>query len=179
MVEPVASRKLHIGGRVRTPGWEILDISEGPVVDHVGDARDLSRFPDDTFGELYASHVLEHFDYVEAIAQVLGEWHRVLAPRGTIYVSVPDLACLARLFVREGLDVNRRFHVMRMMFGGHTDEHDYHLVGLDEEIARHYLTGAGFVSIERVADFGLFRDTSVLAFEGQPISLNLRARVRG
>ena len=53
-------RKLHIGGWVRTSGWEVIDANPGPNVDHVGDAGDLSRFDTATFTDIYASHVLEH-----------------------------------------------------------------------------------------------------------------------
>jgi predicted SAM-dependent methyltransferase len=45
-------RKLHIGGHERREGWEILDANAGPLVDHVGDAGDLSRFADGSFAEL-------------------------------------------------------------------------------------------------------------------------------
>ena len=56
-------RKLHVGGWVRTPGWEVIDANPGPHVDHVGNAKDLSRFDTATFTDIYASHVLEHFDF--------------------------------------------------------------------------------------------------------------------
>ena len=52
-------RRLHIGGKIKIPGWEIIDVNPGPHVDHVGNAADLSRFESGTFSEIYASHVLE------------------------------------------------------------------------------------------------------------------------
>ncbi len=58
---------MHIGGTVRTEGWEVFSIEDGPHVDHIGNAKDLSRFDNNTFIEIYASHVLEHFDYVDEI----------------------------------------------------------------------------------------------------------------
>lgn len=168
------SRKLHIGGQVRTVGWEVLDVNPGPCVDHVGNADDLQRFSNDTFSELYASHVLEHFDYVNQLVAVLKEWRRVLAPGGTLYVSVPDLDVLAQLFVdRESLSFKDRFMVMRMMFGGHVDKHDYHLVGLNEEFLGDLLRIAGFTAIRRVSGFGLFQDTSTMVFKDVLISVNI------
>jgi predicted SAM-dependent methyltransferase len=162
------------------PGWEILDAIERPGVDHVGDARDLSRFPDQTFGAIYASHVVEHFDYKSELQTALAHWHRVLAPRGTLYVSVPDLDALAELFLlRESLSRDDRWMVMRMIFGGHMDAFDYHQAGLNEEFLRHFLTYVGFVDIERVEDFALFEDTSTHLFKGIPISVNLVARTPG
>ena len=175
------TRKLHIGGRVPAPGWEILDAVEGPHVDHLGNANDLSRFADGTFEALYASHVLEHFDYKDELGETLREWWRVLQPGGFLYVSVPDLEVLARLFIdRERLSQQERFQVMRMMFGGHMDDYDYHKVGLDQDLLANYLFAAGFTNLWKMERFGLFEDTSELQVKGQPISLNIRAeRPRG
>ena len=43
------TRKLHIGGQVRTKGWEVFNVNDAPYVDHVGNARDLSPFESDSF----------------------------------------------------------------------------------------------------------------------------------
>lgn len=175
-----ASRKLHIGGTVRAPGWEVLNINPGAHVDHVGNANDLTRFADGTFLALYASHTLEHFDYSGELEHTLTEWARVLVPGGTLYLSVPDLETLAKLLlVREDLSISERFLVMRMMFGGHVDEHDYHLVGLNEEFLGYFLSRTGFPAFRRVPSLGLFQDTSELRLKGIPISLNVVATKAG
>lgn len=169
-------RRLHIGGTCRTEGWEVLNALPGPAVDHVGNANDLSTFASDSFEVIYASHVLEHFDYVGEIDQVLTEWFRVLVPGGQLFISVPDLETLARLFLdKEHLDEDERFHITRMIFGGHTDAYDYHQSGISESILVRYLERSGFRTITRVARFDLFEDTSNLEFKGVPISLNIQA----
>jgi predicted SAM-dependent methyltransferase len=174
--ENTVSRKLHIGGRIPHSEWEILDALPGPHVDHLGDARDLSRFADGTFDAVYASHVLEHFDYAGALPDALREWRRVLVPGGRLYISVPNLEVLAAFVVdRDTLSFDERFHVMRMIFGGHTTAYDFHYVGLDIDFLEHFLGQAGFSSGELVQDFGLFDDTSRLRFKGVPISLNVVA----
>jgi predicted SAM-dependent methyltransferase len=169
-------RKLHIGGVIRAEGWEIFDINPGPAVDHIGDARDLSRFPDAAFEAIYASHVVEHFDFVRELPETLAEWHRVIVPGGSLYVSVPDLEALARLFLdKEKLSIHERFHVMCMIFGGHLDKHDYHVVGFDQDILAKYLLDTGFVRLRRVNRFGFFADSSEMQYKGVPISVNLIA----
>ncbi len=169
-------RKLHIGGTVRTDNWEVFSINEGTHVDHVGNANDLSRFPDNIFSELYASHVLEHFDYKGELLATLLEWKRVLKPGGVLYVSVPDLDILAKLYLdKAGQSICDRFLLMSMIFGGHVDNHDYHNVGLNEELLAYCLIKTNFVNIKRVDEFGLFKDTSSLRFKGLLISLNIVA----
>ncbi len=168
-------RRLHIGGWQVRAGWEILDANPGNHVNHVGDAADLSRFASDTFCELYASHILEHFDFKDELDLVLREWHRVLQPGGKFMVSVPDLECLCRLYVTPGLAAEPRYKIMQMIFGSHLDHYDYHMVGLDFPYLLSLLQTAGFSSIQRVQNFNLFRDTSSMEFLGVPISLNMTA----
>jgi predicted SAM-dependent methyltransferase len=169
-------RKLHIGGKSAQAGWEILEVIPGPHVDHVGNANDLSRFPDDTFTEIYASHVLEHFDYNGELLSTLKEWRRVLKPSGRLYVSVPDIDVLTELFRdRHSLSRDERFYVMQMIFGGHMNKFDYHVVGLNEEFLLDYLKDAGFMTMRRVKEFGLFKDTSAMCYKDKIISLNVIA----
>lgn len=173
---PASSRKLHIGGTLRVDGWEIFSIKNESYVDHVGNANDLSRFSDNTFTVIYASHVLEHLDYMGELVKTLQEWRRVMAPGGILMVSVPDMDVLARLYLdKERQNIEDRFLLMRMIFGGHVDKHDYHYAGLNEELLSHCLRKAGFEYFKRVADFGIFEDSSIIRFKGEFISLNMVA----
>jgi len=170
------SRRLHIGGKIRADGREVVNALPAPYVDHVCNAKDLSRFDNNTFAAIYASHVVEHFDYQGELQKTLKEWLRVLEPGGKIFVSVPDLDILAKLLLAKNeLAVNERFEVMRMIFGGHIDKYDYHLTGLNEDFMTVILRNAGYVNIQRVGEFGLFSDTSNCTFKGVAISLNMSA----
>lgn len=171
-----APLRLHIGGRIAHADWKILDVQPGPHVDFVGHCSNLSAFDDDSILEIYASHVIEHLGYVKQLPLALREFHRVLAPGGTLRISAPDLTVLCELFTDPALDFPARFHVMRMMFGGQSDQADFHYAGLNEEFLRDYLHDAGFVDIARKDNFGLFDDTSNLVFRDRPISLNVAAR---
>ena len=170
------SRKLHIGGKSKAEGWEVLNINPAPYVDHVCNANNLSQFIDDTFDEIYASHVLEHFDYKDEMINTLIEWKRVLLPGGKIYISVPDLEVHARLLLeRDKLSVDERFFIMRMLFGCHVDQYDYHYVGLNWEFLAYFLRKAGYVNLRRVGTFNLFDDLSAMTFRGVLVSLNVIA----
>ncbi len=172
-------RRLHIGGQIKSDGWEVLNAIPAPYVDHVCNANNLSKFADNTFTEIYASHVVEHLDYNGELTDTLKEWNRVLEPGGRVFISVPDLDTLAGLILAKNkLTVGERFFVMRMIFGGHIDKYDYHVVGLNEEFLTEFLNTSGYVNIKRVKVFGLFNDTSSMIFKGVPISLNMIAEKR-
>lgn len=162
-------RKLHIGGEVIKEGWELLNVKEFEGVDHIYNAASLSCFTKQTFDEVYASHILEHFDYASMMLNALREWRRVLKWGGKLYISVPDMDILCREFLKG--DTKHQFVVMRTMFGGHTDPYDYHFAGLNFNLLKSLLIEAEFSEIEKVKDFGIFKDCSSM-----PISLNVTAR---
>jgi predicted SAM-dependent methyltransferase/glycosyltransferase involved in cell wall biosynthesis len=169
--------KLHIGGKKAHPDWKIVDIEQRPEVDFVGDARDLGQFADNSVEQIYASHVLEHFHYGvnNEVMTTLKEWHRVLQPGGQVLISVPDLHTLCWLYVSPNLDPNDRYHLMRIMFGGHMNEFDVHRVGFSAESLVSFLQDAGFENVLQVGKFDLFEDSSLVAFQGQFVSLNMIA----
>lgn len=168
--------RLHIGGTEVKEGWSILNIQPGPGVDFVGDCVDLSRFADGSVSEVYASHVYEHLGYVHDLPRAIGEAYRVLKPGGLLRVGVPDLDALCRLFIDPGLVIQERMVVLRMIYGGQTDAHDFHKVGLNFELLRSLLESSGFKHVRRVEQFGLFKDTTTLKFlDRWPISLNVQA----
>jgi len=173
------TRRLHVGGTSKCEGWEVLNANPAPYVDHVCNANDLSQFESDTFEQLYASHVVEHLDYKDELLRTLVEWNHVLVPGGTVFISVPDLDILSSLLLqKDRLSIDERFFVMRMIFGGHVDKYDYHVVGLNQDFLESFLYSSGYVNIRRVQYFGLFADTSSKVFKGVSISLNMIAEKR-
>ncbi|MDW8036745.1 MAG: methyltransferase domain-containing protein, partial [Thermoguttaceae bacterium] len=83
-------RRLEIGpGETPLPGYETLDIIPAPWVDYVLDATKPLPFPDASFQEVYASHILEHVPWYQ-VEGVLREWVRILSPGGWLKLIVPD-----------------------------------------------------------------------------------------
>lgn len=171
-------RNLHIGGQKSSAdkNWEIFNIIEEDWVDHAGNANDMSRFEDETFDRIYASHILEHFDYTGEIQSTLKEWLRILKKGARLYVSVPSLKELCKLFLDESLDFDERVNVMRFIIGGHMDEHDYHKAMLDQEMLLSLLREVGFMKVWRVSKFDFFSDNSSGLWKGHTeLSLNMVA----
>ncbi len=82
---------------------------------------------------------------------------------------------LCRIFLLPELTAQLRFHVMRLMFGGQMDAHDFHKVGLTGELLGALLGQAGFGQLQQVESFGEFDDTSELKFGPNRVSLNVVA----
>ena len=79
-------RNLHIGGKQVKEGWELLNAMELEGVDHLMNANDLSIFDDNTFSEIYASHILEHLNNFH---NSITELYRILKPNGILIVYAP------------------------------------------------------------------------------------------
>ena len=168
--------RLHIGGETPKPGWRIANVQPGPHVDFVGDIVDIAvDFADDSVDAIYASHILEHLGYDQALPDTLKQLCRILKPGGEFYIAVPDMNALCQLFLHPKADLNMRIHVMRILYGGRTDAHDIHYSGFDQEILGFFLAGAGFSKMRRVKSFGLFDDMSAVEVAGVPVSLNVVA----
>merc|ERR1711865_429628 len=74
---------------------------------------------------------------------------------------------------------HERFHIMRILFGGQTDEHDFHSAGLDYDTLAGFLQVTGFCEIRRrKGGFGLFDDGSEMVHPpgGKHISVSVHAR---
>jgi len=166
--------RLHIGGREARDGWKIFDVEPRDDVDFVGDVTNLDAFADESCVEIYCPHVLQRVPQAQ-IFEVAVDLHRILAPGGRLYVSVPDLEILGWLFLNPGYREADRFQIMRRMFGGQCSEQDFNRIGLYADLMSTYLRDAGFSSVEHVEGFDLFDDGSNSSFDGHRISLNLIA----
>ena len=80
------------------PAWTNIDVA--PVSSYVQayNCRAGLPFPHQSFDVVYHSHVLEHFPKSESLG-FAQECFRVLRPGGIIRVAVPDLECLAGLYL--------------------------------------------------------------------------------
>jgi hypothetical protein len=139
--------KLHIGGKIKKDDWKILNIQNKEGVDFIGDISDLSQFEEESINEIYASHVFEH-------------------------VPQKKISYATKIGKTEG---EIKMHVLRIIFGGQTDQYDFHYFGWNFGFLKSALIKAKFTKIEKVINFNLFEDTSNYKPYGFPISLNVVA----
>jgi predicted SAM-dependent methyltransferase len=83
-------------------------------IDGIDVKSDALRLPfkDEVFDEIYASHIIEHFDFIKGF-DVLSEWRRVLKTGGKLTVETPDFLGLCRRFINESEEgrVNLYAHI--------------------------------------------------------------------
>ena len=167
--------KLHIGGEEEKDGWTILNTQQKTKNNLIGDLSDLSQFENESIEEIYASHVLEHVRQKD-IEHTLAGVYRVLKKNGNFYISVPDLDILCHTMLSPYYSKEVKFHIMRIIYGGQTDQYDFHYFGWNVDFMNTFLAQAGFLDLKRVESFGLFDDTSDYKPYGFPISLNIIAK---
>lgn len=161
--EPTPAIDTLLGG-----GALRLNLGSGPLV--IEGFKSVDRmygeevyplaYADGSVEEVYASHVLEHFPTRES-ENVVKDWVRVLKPGGRIRIAVPDMQLWAQNVV-----AGTNFNATGYMFGGQSDENDFHKTGFDESGLRWYMEKAGLVGIQRWTS--TIKDCAAL-----PISLNL------
>lgn len=141
------SLRLHLGcGKRQLPGFIHVDLGDFPHLNHRHRVDRLEIFKDGQAELIYASHVLEYFDRLEA-RQVLAEWNRVLRPGGTLRLAVPDFAALAEVYRRSRqLDLIIGPLYGRMQITG-TGNVIYHKTVYDFETLRRVLEDNGFIDV--------------------------------
>ncbi len=141
--------KLHLGcGKRCLPGFVHVDLGDFPHIDHRRGVDQLDIFADDAAELIYASHVLEYFDRLEA-RRLLAEWRRVLCGGGVLRLAVPDFVALAEVYLEYGnLDLILGPLYGRMEMGG-TGRMIYHKTVYEFASLKKLLDECGFTDVRR------------------------------
>jgi predicted SAM-dependent methyltransferase len=145
-------RQLHLGcGPRHIPGFIHVDLCDLPHIDYKHRADSLPMFEDHTIDLIYASHVFEYFDRLEA-AEVLKEYRRVLKSDGLLRLAVPDFEALIEVYRRTG-DISRVLGPLygRMQINGGTAQERwlYHKTVYDFASLQGMLEANGFERVRR------------------------------
>lgn len=135
-------------------------------------------------GTIYASHLFEHIPRART-AEVVAEWYRVLKPGGKLYLCVPDLEVLARLYLdnlKNYETENAKYLVdmaSNIIYGGQTDKYDFHYYGYSFVTIKSLLTSLGFSAVElfdrKDLTFAPLHDGGFAQVQGISVSLNVVA----
>ena len=175
----MTNRYLHIGcgPNILPKPFENLDGRDFEGVDHVCDANDLSKFDDNTFDMVYASHILEHYPRNE-VQDVLKEWVRVVKVDGLVRLSVPSFKSAIEIYQ----NTSKLENVIGPLMGGQTYPYEFHYCLFDERTLSALMKLSGLTAIHpwlytrtRHSDFW---DFSQAVTFGIQVSLNLEGRKR-
>ena len=138
--------KLQLGCmNQRIDGFSNVDIVPGPNVDFIMDAKQLD-FQTGSVEEIYASHILEHFQRTET-QKALDEWSRVLVPGGILWLSVPSVEQLFKVYQKMGYWTE---WLDRVMHGDQEAPVSFHYRSFTWPILQGLLHNAGFKSFIQV-----------------------------
>lgn len=174
---------LNIGsGSSLIQGFLNIDANPISLADIVADTERL-KLNTETVSKIYTSHVFEHIPKAKA-KDVLTEWYRLLKPGGELYICVPDLEALAKLFL-ENIET---YHTQEgrykadlsagVMYGGQGNKYDFHYFGYSFVTLKAMLEDVGFKDIQRFdrsqLEFCHFLDAASAKIENVSVSLNIK-----
>jgi len=169
--------RLNLGGMgegnndTHIEGFKTVDLRDG--ADIQSDVSNLTMIKSLSVSEIYASNILEHFPHTKTLT-VLKEWHRVLIPGSSCWISVPDFEANVKLFLKEGLVPWVQF----LLWGDQLHPLNFHYINFTFATLAEVLTDAGFEDVQRVIQFPFpIRDASTMrdGKYGIRISLNVKA----
>lgn len=143
------SRKinLHLGaGKRNIPGFTNVDLSNHKHIHFRRNVNNLKIFKNNSVDYIYASHVLEYFDYDNGL-KTLREWKRVLKKRGILRISVPDFESLIKVYKKtKNIDkiIGPLYGKMKVK-----DQISFHKCCYDLKKIKSSLKKAGFKNIKK------------------------------
>ncbi|MDB4623028.1 hypothetical protein OAE36_00005 [bacterium] len=137
----VQGLRLHIGcGSVNLQGWVNIDARDQEHIHLVTDKIDLAGFSDNSIEEIYISHFLEHFSFVES-NKLLRLFASKLTSTGKLRISVPDFDKLILTYNANGSDLDLiKFAVM----GGQDYPYNFHKSLYNHKTLSALLLSSGF-----------------------------------
>ena len=99
--------KLHLGcGSKYLQGYKHIDYSNYDHIDWNSQIDKLPFIDDESIFEIYCSHALEYFDYIQS-KEVLCEWRRCLKFGGILRISVPDFDKLLEVYKLSNFNIDK------------------------------------------------------------------------
>jgi hypothetical protein len=122
-----------------------LNVDQRPLdgIDVVADVRDLP-FEKGSLGEIFSTHVLEHFPLEELRRVLLPYWTALLKPGGRFVAVVPDMETM----ISECAAGRVPFEDFReVAYGSQEYEGDFHFNGFSQDLLTSILSEAGLSDV--------------------------------
>lgn len=113
--------------------WINVDVQDRWIPDVVADGSSMPMFEDNSADMVVLHHVLEHSGCGESDS-MLKECHRVLKPKGSLLIFVPDLRALAQRWITHQMSDQVYFTNLYGAYMG--DEADRHRWGFSRDSLR-------------------------------------------
>lgn len=174
---------LHVGsGSNLIKGFCNMDNDLFSACDIISKAEKL-KFNNNSIEIIYSSHVFEHIVRSKSKA-TLREWYRVLKPNGKMYICVPNIEVLFRIY----LDNICKYHTEHgrysadlacgIVFGGQINKFDFHYYGYSFLTLKKLLEDTGFTNIKifnhsNLSFHNIVDASNSAGINDVPISLNI------
>ena len=139
---------------VKSAHWINVDGYAQPNVHFRLDLRQRLPFVDGFFDGVFTEHVLEHFNREEGLA-LLNECLRVLKPRGSIRIIVPDGGKIIKTYFDDPSELLRHrgpgFACAMDIVNSYFRQGYEHQFMYDREMLQHQLSSVGFACIRSVS----------------------------
>jgi autotransporter strand-loop-strand O-heptosyltransferase len=135
--------KLNLGSGIH-PREGYVNVDLHHTADQKMDALKLT-YDDGAVGEVYSSHLLEHFGKNE-VPRALREWSRVLRDGGKLELEIPDLQWCLKNFLDKPENEKWGFP-LDTLFGIQDNDGEYHKTGFSKERIKSLLSDTGFINI--------------------------------
>lgn len=146
--------QLHLGcGKVYIPGFLHIDLDDFPHIDFRHNIATLPMFQNNSVDLIYSCGTFEYFDREEG-KEVLGEWRRVLKPKGALRLSVPDFEGIAKVYLKYKKNLEHR-GILGPLYGRmkitdpESEKFIYQKTVYDFNSLKRMLLKAGFKNVRR------------------------------
>lgn len=174
---------LHVGsGSNLIKGFCNMDCNLLSACDIIADIEKL-KFYNNSIEVFYSSHVFEHVVRSKSKA-TLKEWYRVLKPNGKLYICVPDIETLIKIYLNNICKYDTKDGrysadlACGIIFGGQSNKFDFHHYGYSFVTLKKLLEDIGFKNIKRFSHSNLSFHNIIDAGNSAvindiPVSLNI------
>tara|TARA_B100001057_G_scaffold500093_1_gene613423 strand:- start:638 stop:1231 length:594 start_codon:yes stop_codon:yes gene_type:complete len=139
---------LHLGcGKRNFDNFINIDLAKYKHIHFYKNVNNLDFIVNNSVDYIYASHVLEYFDYDEG-KKVLKNWLKKLKKGGVLRISVPNFVSLIKVYNK----TKKIEKIMGPLFGkmkiGKMDLNVYHKIIYDYKLLSELLKSVGFKKIK-------------------------------